>query len=313
MLQQTTVSAVIPFYQSWITRFPDIESVASASSAEVLKAWQGLGYYQRVRNIHKTAQIICERHGGKLPADKEILRQLPGFGAYTTGAVLSIAFQKAEPIIDANVRRVFMRLLFLKGKADRRYDAQINQELARLLPPRTPGDFNQALMELGATVCRSQLPLCSQCPVREACQAYQKGMQEIIPEPKTKILQDIYAAIAVIKHKGRFFIQQRPPRGLLAGLWEFPGGQIKSGETSREALEREIHEELGVNIQAAAHLMNVRHFYTRFRVHLSVWLCSTTPVPQPDNTHRWVTSREFSEYAMPSGSVKIVEKIVNTN
>ncbi len=309
MLQQTTVSAVIPYYERWIEKFPDVGSVARASPAEILKAWQGLGYYQRARNVHKAAQIICECYGGTLPADKENLRRLPGFGAYTTGAVLSIAFQKAEPIIDANVRRVFMRLLLLDGKADGRHDGVISGELKRLLPARAPGDFNQALMELGATVCRSQLPLCSQCPVRNACQAYHKGVQEIIPEPKTKKLKDIYAAIAVIRHKGRFFIQRRPLSGLLAGLWEFPGGQIQEGETSRRALERELDEELGVAIQSAVPLMNVRHFYTQFRVHLSVWLCSARPIPKSDETHRWVRSREFSDYAMPSGSVKIVERL----
>ena len=309
MLQQTTVSAVIPFYQRWINQFPDIASVARAPSSEVLTAWQGLGYYQRVRNIHKAAINLCEFHDGCLPADKEKLRALPGFGAYTTGAVLSIAFKKPEPIIDANVRRVFMRLLFLKGKADGRHDGMITETLNALLPARNPGEFNQALMELGATVCRSQLPLCSQCPVRDMCRAYHKGMQEVVPEPKTRILKDIYAAVAVIKHKGRYFIQQRPPRGLLAGLWEFPGGQIKPGETSRRALSREVKEELGVTVLTAAHLMNVRHFYTRFRVHLSAWLCSTAPVPKPDDTHRWVRPREFSDYAMPSGSVKIAERL----
>jgi A/G-specific adenine glycosylase len=309
MLQQTTVAAVIPFYCRWTEKFPDVESVARVSPAEVLKAWQGLGYYQRVRNIHKSARIICECYGGILPAEKEKLRRLPGFGAYTTGAVLSIAFQKPEPIIDANIRRVFMRLLLLKGKADGRHDVVINEELKRLLPLRAPGDFNQSLMELGATVCRSQSPLCLKCPVREMCQAYRKGVQEIIPEPKTKKLKNIYAAIAVIKHKGRFLIQQRPPCGLLAGLWEFPGGQIKAGETSRRALEREVQEELGVNIQTAMPLMNVRHFYTQFRVHLSVWLCSTVPIPKTDDTHRWVRCREFPDYAMPSGSAKIVEKL----
>ncbi|HQO58148.1 MAG TPA: A/G-specific adenine glycosylase [Candidatus Omnitrophota bacterium] len=309
MLQQTTVSAVIPFYERWLAKFPDIASVARSSSAEVLKAWQGLGYYQRARNIHKAAQIICERHGGLLPVDKDILRSLPGFGAYTTGAVLSIAFQKAETIIDANIRRVFMRLLLLKGTAEDRYDGVIAEELKRLLPVRFPGDFNQALMELGAILCRRQLPLCSQCPVRGTCLAYHKGVQEIIPEPKVKQWEDVRAAVAVIKHKGRFLIQQRPPTGLLAGLWEFPGGRIQAGETSRQALERELKEELGVVIQTAVPLMHVRHFYTRFRVHLSVWLCTTRPSPRRDSDHRWVGLREFADFAMPSGSVKIVEKL----
>ncbi len=309
MLQQTTVKAVIPYYQSWIKQFPDIHSVSRASSETVLKAWQGLGYYQRVRNIHKSARMICERYNGRIPADKEILRRLPGFGPYTTGAVLSMAFDQPEVIIDANIRRVLMRVLDITGYADSKHDPRILKVLKKILPLKASGCFNQALMELGAVICRSSCPLCLPCPVSRECRAYRKGTQEIIPQPKTKTLIRQHAVVALIKHRKKYFIQKRPSKGLLADLWEFPGGKIEPGETSRQALVREVREELKVEIEKARHMMNLTHYYTCYKVHLSVWLCSACPLPGEDRTHRWVRQKELSDYAMPSGSAKIVERI----
>jgi A/G-specific adenine glycosylase len=307
MLQQTTVATVILYYKKWIKIFPTVKNVAQAPVAKVLKAWQGLGYYQRARNIHKTACIISGFFGAKLPCDYETLRKLPGFGPYTTGAVLSIAFDKRFPIIDANVRRVLMRVLALKGLADTSRDKIILDFLDKVLPQRKVGIFNQALMELGALVCRSSEPLCYGCPVKSCCQAYKKDLQDVIPTPRIRDIKKIEAVAAVIRHRGRYFIQQRRSSGLLAGLWEFPGGKIEREESPRDALRRELKEELGVDLVQDKYLLVVKHAYTKFKVWLQVCCAEVKPLPKTDKTHKWVRYGEFRKYPLPSATAKIVE------
>ncbi len=310
MLQQTTVSAVIPKYQVWIKKFPDVQTLARARAQTVLKQWQGLGYYHRARNLHTSARVICKNFKGKLPADPDALRRLPGFGPYTVGAVLSIAFGIRAPIIDANIRRVSMRILNLKGAADSRHDQAILEFLESVLPPHSAGDFNQALMELGALVCRHKNPLCLQCPVRTFCESHAHGCQELIPVSPKRRIKNISAVVAVIGHRGRFLIQQRRNTKLLEGLWEFPGGKIETGETPLTALKREIVEELGVELRSARKLMTVDHFYTEFHVTLSVWWCTLKEIPEKGTGRKWVRKRELVKYPMPSGSVKIVDGLL---
>jgi len=312
MLQQTTVNTVIAYYERWVKIFPTIHDLAQAPLQAVLKQWQGLGYYNRVKNLHKAAHILIREHQGMLPKDPQIIRSLPGFGPYTTGSVLSIAYDIPLTIIDANVRRVAMRLLALPGIADTKQDPKINEFLLKVLPLRGVGDFNQALMELGALVCRAKEPVCTLCPVSEYCQAYKTSKQEIIPQTKKKIIKDIQAVIAIIRKGNKYFIQKRPSKGLLADLWEFPGGKIRPGELEKKALARELNEELGVMLISSKHLFNVRHFYTEFRVALSVFSCVLESEPKTDTTHKWVGGKDFSKYPMPSGSAKIIEKLKNT-
>ena len=310
MLQQTTVATVIPYYLRWVKEFPTVKSVADAPIEKILKSWQGLGYYTRAKNIHRCSKIICEDFNGKLPSDTWLLRKLPGFGPYTTGAVLSIAFGKRHTIIDANVRRVVMRQCAIKGFADTSHDEQIDKFLKEQLPFKDIGSFNQALMELGALVCRNRQPLCVACPVRDGCLAYKKGIQEITPQPKKKVIKTVNAVIGVLENKGKYFIQKRPPKGLLADFWEFPGGKVEKGEELKRALARELKEELGIEIISARHLMDVSHFYTEFRVNLSVWFCKPKTFPMVDKNHRWVGPNEFSRFPMPSGSAKIVGRLL---
>ena len=309
MLQQTTVSTVIAYYERWIKSFPTIQDLAQASIQTVLKQWQGLGYYNRARNLHKAAEIIIHEHQGIISKDPHVIRSLPGFGPYTTGSVLSIAYDIPLTIIDANVRRVVMRLLALSGLADTKQDQKINEFLLKVLPSKRVGDFNQALMELGALVCRAKEPICLSCPVIKYCKAYKEGSQEIIPETKKKIIKDIYAVIAIIKKGNRYFIQKRSSKGLLADMWEFPGGKIEAGETKQKALARELKEELGVGLTYSKHLFEVKHFYTQFRVNLFVFACHLDNEPKIDATHQWVSFKNFLKYPMPSGSAKIFEKI----
>lgn len=309
MLQQTTVAAVIPFFERWFNLFPTVKELAAADIQDVLKAWQGLGYYARARNLHKAAQRIVAEHQAVLPQDPKVVRALPGFGPYSTGSVLSIAYDLPLTIIDANVRRVVMRLLAIEGMADTKQDAGIEAYLQSVFPKSNAGDFNQALMELGALVCRNKEPLCIMCPVANFCKAFAQGKQEIIPTPKVRVIKDISAVIAVIRHKNRFLIQQRPSTGLLADLWEFPGGKIEEGEKPEQALVREVKEELGVHVTSHKFLFDVVHFYTQFRVNLAVFLCGVSPIPKEGARLRWVSLSTMHQYPMPSGSAKIVQKI----
>ena len=309
MLQQTTVNAVIPHFERWLLVFPTVDHLARAPLQKVLAQWQGLGYYNRARNLHKAAQSMVSQHKGRVPIDPIVARKLPGFGPYTVGAVLSIAYDQKLPIIDANVRRVVMRLLAVEGEADTRQDQKVLEFLLTVLPDTNIGDFNQALMELGALVCRSKEPVCIQCRVSRYCCAYKAGKQEIIPKPKKRVVKDIEAVIAIIEKDGKYFIQKRPSKGLLADLWEFPGGKLEAGESHKQALIREANEELGITPQSVKHLFDVQHFYTQFRVKLSVWKFEPTTLPDVDQTHKWIAPKDFSKYPMPSGSAKIVEKL----
>jgi A/G-specific adenine glycosylase len=308
MLQQTTVRAVVPRYERWLKRFPDVESLSRASLQQVLTEWQGLGYYQRARNLHRAARIIAEDYGGILPDDYDRLRALPGFGPYTTAAVLSIAYDKPYAVLDANVRRVTMRLLALPGEARSGWDGDIRALLGSLLPSRNPGTFNQAMMELGALVCRSSRPDCLVCPVSDDCRAFAHGEQEVIPRPKKQNTIRLEAVVGLILDKrGRYLIQKRPDSGLLAGLWEFPGGKIEAGESREEALRRELREELGAEVTDLRHVTSVEHAYTQFRVKLHAFACSPRGTLELDRLrHRWVTLKGMRRFPVPSGSARII-------
>jgi A/G-specific adenine glycosylase len=310
MLQQTTVGAVIPYYLCWLKLFPDVAALARAPLQRVLKAWQGLGYYQRAHNLRSAARIIVERHGGRLPEDEEALRALPGFGPYTTAAVASIAFGHPSPLVDANVRRVLMRVFGREGPAAARNDPTLLERLAPLVPARRPGDFNQALMELGALVCRPANPACLRCPVRPDCRAFAAGRQEVIPAPVRRSYGKIVAVVGVIERDGRILIQRRPEEGLLGGLWEFPGGKVRPGESLPAALTRELEEEIGAKPKAVRPFMTVDHSYTRFLVTLHAFTCGLRSDPPPDPNRRWVRPAGLRAYPFPSGSARIVERII---
>lgn len=314
MLQQTTVNAVVPYYKRWVELFPDIRALARAPLRRVLKAWEGLGYYQRARHLHQAARTVCRKHGGSIPAEWNELIALPGVGPYIAAAVLSIAFDKPFPVLDANVRRVGMRLFAIHGRANARADARLLAWLQGIFPAENGADFNQALMELGALICRPQNPACLICPVQSFCRAFQRGEQEVIPAPRRRSLQQIETVVGIISDRGRYLIQQRPPQGLFAGLWEFPGGKREKGETLREALRREIKEELGVNVRREKRLLKLRHAYTRFQVKLYVYACELDRPPLLRGSgRRWVSLRALKRYPFPSGSAQIVRFLEEEN
>jgi A/G-specific adenine glycosylase len=310
MLQQTTVQAVIPYYEKWLMLFPDVGSLARAPLRKVLKAWQGLGYYARARNLKQAAQVLVKLYDGRFPRRYEELRKLPGFGPYTTAAVLSLVFDMPYPALDANVRRVVMRLARMCGEPDPRKDKLLIKRLLGWIPRKKPGLFNQAMMELGALVCRPRNPLCLLCPLSAFCRAYEAGDQEIIPSPKKRSLTKIETVVGIILKDGKYLIQKRPSSGLLADLWEFPGGKREAGETLEQALRREVLEELGVEVADARPLTTVLHAYTRFRVRLHAYECRLKSDPKTDpKKRRWVSLRALRRYPFPSGSARIVDKL----
>lgn len=313
MLQQTTVQAVIPYYEKWMTFFPDISTLSNASIQKVLKIWQGLGYYRRAKNLHQAAKIIMTNYEGKIPQNYDDLKSLPGLGPYTTAAVLSIAFDKPFLTIDANVRRILMRILKLPRKANSSVDAELHRAFSPFLPEKQMGTFNQALMELGSLICRAKNPLCLACPVLDFCGAYESGKQEIIPIPEKRSYKKIQAVIGIIEKNGKFLIQKRPSTGLLADLWEFPGGKIEKGETVERALRREMKEEIGAEIQGVQFLTKVHHSYTQFQVTLHAFACSPKTKPAlAKKRHRWVSLKGMQQLPFPSGSAKVIRFLEKT-
>jgi A/G-specific adenine glycosylase len=307
MLQQTPVTKVIPYYEKWLKAFPDIKSLAGAKIDYVLRMWQGLGYYSRARNIHKAARLIVNEHRGKLPQDYGSLKALPGIGAYTAGAVMSIAFNKRYTAVDTNIKRVMARIQCLDISRSGADSGLVARRLEKLISRKEPGDFNQAMMELGALVCRKQNPSCLACPLKVFCRACKKGVQEILPSTLKKKYVEVTAAVALINKNGRYLIQQRPSSGLLAGLWEFPGGKKDKNESIESCLLREMEEETGCKAEIKQFLLKVRHYYTRFRVTLHVYSVVLSGNLKIRAKHRWVTLDDMNKYTFPSGSVKIVD------
>ncbi len=231
MLQQTRVETVRERYVRWLRRFPGWRELAAASRDEVLLEWKGMGYYARARNLHRTARIVCERHGGELPPEPKALKELPGVGDYTAGAVASIAFGRAVPAVDGNVRRVLCRLLDLPDPSPR----ELRDLAARLLHPTRPGHHNEAMMELGATVCTPRTPRCPTCPVRSHCAAHRLGTVRERPlrKPRRPPRRVDYAAAVAIDRAGRVLLVRRPEGGLLGGMWEFPTAELPCDVANR--------------------------------------------------------------------------------
>jgi A/G-specific adenine glycosylase len=304
MLQQTRVETVIPYYERWMRRFPSLTDLAQATQQEVLAVWEGLGYYGRARNLHRAAQLVAQEWGGQLPSDPQALRKLPGIGRYTAGAIASIAFGLNEPALDGNIRRVLARFfnvtLPARSPAGERRFWQLAGEH---LPPGRAGEYNQAMMDLGAAVCTPRAPDCPSCPLAPGCQALRLAVQEQRPVTQIKPAAPHYTVTAaVISRGGRILIARRPPEGLLGGLWEFPGGKQLPGEGLQACLQREICEELGVQIDVGELLGVYRHAYTHFRVTLHAFCCALTGREQPQplgvSDLRWVGEDELPAYPM---------------
>jgi A/G-specific adenine glycosylase len=283
MLQQTRVETVIPYYERFLRAYPTVESLARARLDDVLKAWEGLGYYRRAHHLHAAASRVVELHGGRIPKDLVALRALPGIGAYTAAAVASIAFGSDEPVLDGNVVRVLSRLFRVPGNPARAATRRSLETLSQsLVPQGRARDFNQALMDLGARVCRPRQPRCGECPVEPLCEARKAGEEALFPARVARRPvphRDVVAG--VIWERGhdpwdldaRVLIAQREAGDMLGGLWEFPGGTVEQGESFDAALRRELREELGMEVEVGSLFTTVDHAYTHFRMTLHVFHC----------------------------------------
>lgn len=314
MLQQTQVRTVLPYFERWMKRFPTLQDLAAASEQEVLQTWEGLGYYSRARHLLQAARIVSSQYNGQLPSRREQLEDLPGIGRYTAGAIASIAFGQDEAALDGNIRRVLARLLNVAIPAHSPEGEKALWALAReTLPPGRAGDYNQALMDLGSSICVPHAPACLICPLADLCAAREMGVQEERPVLKAKSAIPHYIVTAAVIHRdGQVLIAHRPEKGLLGGMWEFPGGKIEPGETLPECLRREIREELGVEIQVEEAFGVYQHGYTHFKVTLHAFCCSLTdgePQALEASEIRWTVPDELQNFPMGKIDRQIARRI----
>ncbi len=308
MLQQTRVETVIPYFEKWMRLFPTVQALANASEHDVLNAWEGLGYYSRARNLHKAARIVAEQYNGEIPRDLDELRKLPGIGRYTLGAIASIAFGMDASALDGNIKRVYARIFDVTEPVDSLAGEKVLWQLAdENLPKGHAGDYNQALMDLGATICVPKNPRCLICPVMELCRARQNGTQDQRPvkNPKKDVPHYIHAA-GVIIERGRVLLAQRPSQGLLGGMWEFPNGRVvpkgdANGDPARglsNALKTGYNLQLHTERSRSAEAIGiVRHGYSHFSVTVHVFRCELTSKPSVPNL-KWIPLKHLDDYPM---------------
>jgi A/G-specific adenine glycosylase len=311
MLQQTRVNTVIPYYRSFVKRFPSPAAMAAADLDCVLKAWEGLGYYARARNLHAAAGRVVRDHNGEVPRDPELFRALPGVGDYINAAVLSIAFGEPLAVVDGNVKRVLARLFEIDVPVNKSSGAGVFHKTAEALLERDdPGTFNQAVMELGALVCTPASPACDNCPLAARCGARLNSRQNQLPvRAPRKPIPAYRVAVGVVQDRDRVLITRRKPEGLLGGMWEFPGGKLEDGEQSGDACFREVKEETGLEVEVGEHVARVDHAYTHFKVTLDVFRCryrGGDVVLDGPVDYRWVTLEQIDDYPVPAASHKIL-------
>lgn len=309
MLQQTRVEAVIPYYNNFLQAFPTIPDLAAAPEDRVLKLWEGLGYYSRARNLHKAAKFLVQEQNGEFPKTIETIQNLPGIGKYTAGAIASIAFGIPAPALDGNVKRVLSRLYVIEEWIEKTsVIQQFLDILHNLISKKQPGAFNEAMMELGARICLPKNPKCSICPVKKNCEALALDQVKYLPARKPKKPIPHYEVVAAAIHKnGRYLLGKRPSSSMLAGLWEFPGGKVEPGETHEEAVQRELMEELGIEVEVKSHLVSVDHAYSHHTVTLHLYLCthrSGKPQTLYHSDLKWISPKHFTDYPFPAANIK---------
>lgn len=303
MCQQTRIDTVIPYFQNWMHRFPSIKALAESDEQEVLNAWEGLGYYSRARSLLKAARRLNDAGLTQLPQTRAELEKLPGLGRYSAAAIASIAFGQDEAVLDGNVKRVLSRVFNMDVVADTPAGVKLFwQKAEECLPHGQAGDYNQAVMDLGATICTPTNPACTHCPINELCEAYKLGLQDQRPlMTEKKPIPHWLVAAAVIERDGKVLIARRPSQGLLGGLWEFPGGKVEVSESLPQALQREIREELATQIKVGAEIGKYKHAYTHFKVTLHAFhanLEGPEPTALEASELRWVLPSELNDYPM---------------
>jgi A/G-specific adenine glycosylase len=320
MLQQTRVETVLRYYDRFLRRFPDVEQLAAASLDDVLKAWEGLGYYRRARNLHRAARQVVEEHDGIVPDGERELACLPGIGAYTAAAVASIAFGRPEPAVDGNVIRVLSRIFRIGGESQRAATRKAIGTVAKALCSLgSSSEVNQAMMDLGARLCRPRSPRCQACPVAGQCAAHAAGEEMLYPQrrprqpiPHVEVVGGLIWDAEPFGVGARLLISKRHEEDMLGGLWEFPGGRVEDGESREEALVRELREELAIDVEVGALFMQLDHAYTHFRITLFAYHCRHTggePQALDCADWAWVDPGQLATYAFPTADRRILERI----
>lgn len=311
MLQQTQVDTVVPYYRRFLKRFPTVRSLAKADIDEVLLLWSGLGYYSRARSLHHAAQVIIERYRGGWPRERGQWMALPGIGRYTAGAILSIAFDQKIPVVDGNVMRVLCRLFALEGDPRR---GGVNKKIwnlaEELLPSKHVGDFNQSLIDLGATVCTPSSPRCLFCPCRSLCKAYASGDPERFPEPKKQpAWVHVQMAAAVMRSSGKIFLCKREEGSVLGGLWEFPTIEVKRGEPVEALLRRELAKRFSGPLSNGGYRGSVEHsiMNRRLKVDVFEFELSSDRVAEAESDHSWVPPERLDRIPISSLHRKIAK------
>jgi A/G-specific adenine glycosylase len=311
MLQQTTVATVIPYFQRFVERFPTIDALASADERQVLRLWQGLGYYSRARNLLRAAQQVVSRHRGLIPCGLDALLELPGVGRYTAGAIASLAFGVRAPVLDGNVARVLCRIDAIEAdpRAPRTREA-LWQRAEQLVPQRRPGEFNSAMMELGATVCTPQAPRCAVCPVSGHCQAAASGLQDRIPPPRSRRPRPLLERnVLCISRGSRWLIEQRPATGRWARLWQFITLPAEGGAPTAAA----IRSRLSLRTSTPRLIGTTEHILTHRRYWFDVYRCAAQAggggptASQAGDRRKWVTMREMDGYPLPVPHIAVAQ------
>jgi A/G-specific adenine glycosylase len=315
MLQQTQIATVIPYFIRFLNVFPTVTDLARADLQHVLKLWEGLGYYSRAQNLHKAAQLILSRYQGTLPNSADLVLKLPGFGMYITNAVLSIAYGMPLAVVDGNVQRFITRLYSIKEDI-RRPDTKkkIQDRVNHLIDPKNPGEFNEALMELGSTICLPKNPVCEQCPLRRDCTAFETNSISKYPykspRPKKKT---VYAMALICTINGKLLIAQRPSRGLLPGLWEFPFYRIESNSSLETMDEEQILSSVNLLGKPVVSIYPITHIYTHFRLHLySCVYRINKGIFRSDfyEQHTWVPLQKIDMYPVHRAMTKLVHHLI---
>ncbi len=318
MLQQTRVDQAQPYFERFMRAFPTVEDLAKADLDLVLVNWEGLGYYSRARNLHKAAGVVVKQHKGRLPDQHDALLGLPGIGPYTAAAVMSIAFCKPFGVLDGNVIRVLSRLACIEENASLGKTKKALQSLSdELVSPKQPGEFNQAMMELGATICTPQSPKCNQCPVQEKCGAFAEGKVDLFPVLKKKAPVPHYdlGAGVIENEAGELLIQRRPEDGLLGGLWEFPSGNTEPDEHPEAACLRMLKEDLEVEAITLYPILSINHAFTHFKITLHAYKCRIVkghPTSKGGHPIQWVPLDVLDNFAFPRAHRKLIDHILKS-
>lgn len=311
MLQQTQVKTVVPFYIKFLKIFPTVKELACADLNKVLKAWEGMGYYARARNLHKSVRIIIDEYDGIIPDDKEIFLKLPGVGEYIASAVLSIAFGHTHAVVDGNVKRVLARLFQIDLPVNQpKHHIIFKQEATRLMGKADPANFNQAIMELGALICRPKKPDCKHCPIHQNCFVFLHNRTDQFPKRvKSKPVPTYKIAVGVVRHNNKMLITRRKPEGLLGGLWEFPGGKLNKGENTQAACIREIYEETRIKVKVDSYITQVKHAYTHFKIVMDIFYCGYISGDVQLNgpvDFKWIKLTDINNFAFPKANLKFI-------